>query len=292
MNKRQKKKLQRKQEQTNVNQKVKRKKVRSYTQSSKKRSYESALKSEENRKKANQKLSQKYKNQVTLTSWKFHELDSQGIKLKYLTTTNLRKVKKKDIVNNNINREKYPFLFDKNVFDFNKVYYFPDGKGLHIRFLDYSGENTIDELLQKFNNYSNESLIEFLTSIIIQSKTYNKKAENNGRGTSSGRAGTFRSSISTEKTAKMMTDIDNKKLQKSFENQSKKRYHTGTNKYWQTLSQDGGHIIKNMTGRECLVILNAIFYNVTEDSRDMYKGVYNNITRFIPEFKEILPIPK
>lgn len=245
-----------------------------------------------------------------LLNWKRNVLKSLGFEDEFLKTTYLRKVKVSDIksyraaVNgfekdetgklaniNALSGEKYPFLYDTYRFNFNKIYKFPAGKGLALRFLDYTGESSVDDLMRTFHNMSNETLMAILEGIVRQPKTYNKKAPNRGAGTSSGRAGTFLSSVTDEKTAQTMLNIDNDKIARSRANEKKKRFHTGINSYWQTFGENGKPIITSMSGHECLVILNAVMYNVTEDSRDMYNGLYKNITKYIPEFKKILPKP-
>ena len=230
----------------------------------------------------------KYQKAVELQTWKFYELEKLGIPTEKLKTSYLRKVKKSDIEKGNITRENYPFLFDSNNFDFDRVYHFPNGKGLYIAWLDYSGESTIEELMLRFSKFSNETLIEFLQGILDTPKQHNPSKKDSG---SSGRAGTFRSMITTDNVAEKMLKADNSKLQKSFSNTKKRRYHTGVNRYYQNITENGNPTIKSITGRELLIILNAIMYNITEDSRDMYTGIYKSITNQIPDFKLILPKP-
>ena len=221
--------------------------------------------------------------------WKRNSLEALGFNPKYAT-----RVKYDDIEaykrgeDYRLSIEKYPFLYDSNGFDFEKVYHFPNGKGLYIAWLDYSGESTIEELMHHFSKFSNETLIEFLQGILETPKQHNTSDKNSG---SSGRAGTFRSMITTDNVAEKMLKSDNDALKKSFSNTKKRRYHTGVNRYYQNITENGKPTIKSITGRELLIILNAIMYNVTEDSRDMYTGIYKSITNQIPDFKLILPKP-
>lgn len=223
---------------------------------------------------------------------KYWGLQNLGIDPSLCTRYRLKKVKLKDIESGNISRENYPFLFSSYEFDFDKVYHYPEGIGLALRFRDYTEENGVNELMMTYDSLENETLITILEGIVNQPKTYNKNAPNNGVGTSSGRAGTMRSSVTDEKTAQKMIDSDNDKVKKGLENEKRKRVHTGYRKLWQSFTQNGSPIISSMTGHECLVMLNSVMYNITEDDRyTYYNGLYKNIVNFIPDFKVILPKP-
>ena len=210
-----------------------------------------------------------------------------GIEPEFLSTTNLRKVKISDIENGNISKSNYPFLFEKTAnshFNFDKRYYFPNGKGWYLAWLDYSGESTLEESLYRFMKFSNNTLIDMLKAILKQPPTYSKDKDMG----SSGRAGDFRSFVTDNENATFMKNSDNSKID---ENRAKKRYHTGINRYWQTVGSDGKNIITSVTGRECLILLNAIFYNVIEDVRVNYQSVYDELVYYIKEFKKFLPKP-
>lgn len=237
--------------------------------------------------KRKEKVRKKRESAKRLQTWKYYELERQGVDTRFLTSTNLRKVKKKDIEKGNVSRETYVFLYEKG-FDFNKRYTFPKGRGLYIAWLDYSGEQTIAELMQKFNRFSNETLIEFLRSILNTPKQYSPSVKDSG---SSGRAGNFRMAVTNDKIAVKMLSADNNAIKKSLENRKKKRTHTGVNTFYQCITEDGNPTIKSITGRELLIIANAIFYNITEDARDKYGTFYKNIVNNIPAFAEILPVP-
>ena len=223
----------------------------------------------------------------TLHKKKQDMLLALGIKPEFLSTTNLRKVKISDIEKGNISATNYPFLFGKRTnshFNFDKRYYFPNGKGWYLAWLDYSGEYTLEEFIYRFMKFSNNTLIDMLRAILSQNPTYSKESG----GTSSGKAGDFHSFVTTEENAIFMKETDNNKID---ENRQKKRYHTGINRYWQTVSDNGKNIITSLTGRECLILLNAIFYNVTEDVRTNYKSVYDELIYYMPDFRKILPSP-
>ena len=246
----------------------------------------STIKAQEQVKKKNKnKSKEKYKKSLELQSWKFHQLVSMGFKPEQLKSTYLRKIKKKDILNDNVTRENYPFLFDSFGFDFNKRYYFPDGKGWLVMFLDYTGENTLEELMYRFQRYSPETLITFLEGILSTPRIHDNSKKDSG---SNGRAGEFRSHVFTDSVAKTVVNSLNSDLDVNLE---KKRYHNKTNRYWQHLSENGSYVVHSITPYECLVILNALMYNVTEQAWDYYEGTYNALTNYFPDFKTFLPSP-
>lgn len=239
----------------------------------------------------------KYEKSLELLEYKKQSLIALGFDEKFLKTSYLRKIKRSDIDayksgdESALSVEKYPFLYDSFGFDFNREYSFGD-KGLYLAWLDYFGEHSLEELINRFKNLSNETLIQILDGIIHQTPTYDKSAPNRGAGTSSGRAGGVNTGFYTDATAKMMFDSDNRNIAKGIENEKKKRVHTGSNKLYQLATSDGSYTIKKISGRQLLILLNAIFYNITEDTRfSTYSTLYKGITSRIPDFKKILPKP-
>ena len=244
------------------------------------------------------KSKQKYDKAKDLLDYKRESLRALGFDEKFLKTSYLRKVKKADIDafkngdESALSIENYPFLYDSYGFDFDKVYHFGN-EGLYIAWLDYTGESTIEEVMHRFVTLSNETLIQILDGIVHQKETYDKNAPNNGAGTSSGRAGGVNTGFFKDNTAKLMFDSDNAGIKKAYEHEDKKRIHTATNKYYQTITGGGGdYTIKAISGRKLLIVLNAVFYNITEDTRlSTYKTMYNGIIKRVPQFKNILPEP-
>lgn len=289
-NRRQKKKQEKKQlQQKLVKSGFKQKEIShlSYREIEKKYSYIVTKEHRENQRK--QRYKKQAESRAKKLDWKRNSLDAIGFNPKYASRIKYEDIEAYKRGNESaLSREKYPFLYSSFHFNFDKVYNFPNGRGLYIAWLDYSGEHTIEELMNQFNRFSSETLITFLEGILNTPKQHNPKDKSSG---SSGRAGTFRSMVTTDNVAERMLSSDNEKLKKAFENEDKKRYHTGINRYYQNITENGNPTIKSITGRELLIILNAIFYNVTEDTRDMYKGIYKSITNSIPDFKAILPKP-
>ena len=298
MKKRLAKKQQRKQLEKKVSQSLSKKEVKRLSFADLQRQNNAIIQREKKRAQEEKRRQEKYRKAQELLDYKRESLRALGFDEKFLKTSYLRKIKKSDIEAYKkgneyaLSVESYPFLYDSYGLDYNKIYTFPDGKGLYIAWQDYTGESTFEEILVRFNGLSNETLINILEGIVRQPPTYNKKAPNHGAGTSSGRAGTVRHAVCTNHVAKQMFKADNSKIGKAKKNEKKKRVHTGATGYFQTLTDGDNYIIRELTARECLVILNAVMYNITEESRvTYYNGLYTNITKYIPDFKKILPKP-
>lgn len=273
------------------------------------REYKRIITQEREEQQRKQRKREKYNNAQKLQDWKKKTLLSLGFEESQLKTTYLRKVKKTDIEkyqaqvlksmesgqevkdSNPLSRERYPFLYTEYNFDYDKVYYVPNGKGFYFAWLDYFGENTIEDLLFQFMGLDITTLIEHLDAIVHTPPSARKEKGKWVTGSSSGRAGSFRQMVCDESTAKMMFNEDNKNIRTRIYNEKKHRYHTGNNREYQLLTSGHGYTIKETTGREILIILNAIFYNVTEGTRELYSTTYSNIIRNIPEFKIFLPKP-
>jgi hypothetical protein len=250
----------------------------------------------EKKKQANKK---RYQKQLADTNWKFQELVSMGFKPESLTTTNLRKVKKKDIKEGKINKKNYPFLYpelkvDKKLlkFDYNKVYKFPDGHGLYIAFRDFMGEKDLYNLLARYGRLSNKELLLKLQGLINQEETYNKeeyKKSKGRRGTSSGSAGDYQMVIADIDT---IESFDNTVMGEDYASIFfPKRQHTNSNARWQKLTdKDGNVYISEFTTHKLLTLTVAIMDNITEDIRSsFYTRMYSDITYYFPELAEVLP---
>lgn len=253
--------------------------------------------------KKRQKNKQKYQRQLQDTGWKFQELVAKGFDTSVLTTTNLRKVKKKDIKEGKINKKNYPFLYpelkvtrDKLKADFNKVYTFPDGYGLYIAYKDFTGENDFEEMLARYNRYSNKDLLLRLNGLIHQPETFNKKLHRKTKGKqggSSGTAGDYQMLIGRESTIKQ---FDNTVMAEEYESiffPQRRRQHTGTNAKWQKLSNsDGSVCIRSFTLHKLLALTVCVMDNITEDVRSsFYRRMYSDTTYYFPELADVLPRP-
>lgn len=250
---------------------------------------------QEKKKQANKK---RYQKQLADTHWKFQELVSLGFDPESLTTTNLRKVKKKDIREGKVNKKNYPFLYPalkvdkkKLKFDYNKVYKFPAGHGLYIAFRDFTGEKDLEVLLARYNRLSNKDLLLKLQGLIEQEETYNKeeyKRSKGTRGTSSGSAGDYQLIIGDIETVKAFDDTV---MAEDYESIFfPKRHYNSTSKWQKLTDKDGNVYISQFTTRKLLVLTVAIMDNIMEDLRSsFYRRLYSDVTRYFPELKEVLP---
>ena len=210
------------------------------------------------------------------------------------------KIKLSDIEKGNISRDKYPFLFDLEGFDYNRVYSF-NGKKLYIAYRDFQGEIDIAEEFKKFSKYSNDELINGIDAIIHAIPTGQK----NKPGTSGGKSGEYRFMLGSKETITIMNsetrNDDNRanrkrKNQKNYESMKEKRkkkrgHFKGDNVTWQKFKdKETGQFFNNITPRKLLEIANTILYNVTEDNRTaFYNRFYSDIVRTIPDMEKILP---
>ena len=262
--------------------------------------------------------SNKYQQQVQLTTRKYFALLELGIDPKFLTTQNLRKVKVKDFpkgdVNKkgtkqgNINKITYPFLFEENKVTREvkkkvrtigqKVYKLPEGKGLYFAYMDISGEQDFEELLARYNRKSTNELIEKIKGLLNTLPQFDKelyKKSKGQEGNSSGKCGVANFHLTDIDIIEMIDTYDNKKENLRMKNAPKrKRVHTGHNRYWQTLTDDNGNIyFTEFTLHKLLVVITAIMDNIFEVDRfDFYDDVYTQVTSYFEELADVLPSPR
>lgn len=233
---------------------------------------------------------EKYSKSVELTQWKRQQLLNQGYPLEKLTTKFLRHVKKSDIENNTMTRAKYPELFGlKKDFDYDKVYKFKDK--LFLAFRDLTGERSLSEILAEFERFSNETLIDFLESIVNQKMTYSKTVKGSN---SSGRAGEVLFTMGNQTFVEIYTDNARRENKNVKRYKSKKKWQKApiTSEY-QILKSGRFNSIQSSTPRNLLIVANAIMYNIKETDRvDFYQSFYGGVSRNIPEMREILPKPQ
>ena len=262
--------------------------------------------------------STKYQDQLKLTSKKYFELLELGIDPKFLTTQNLRKVKVKDfpkgVLNKkgtkqgNINKITYPFLFEdnkvskevkkkvKNIGE--KVYKLPKGIGLYFAYMDISGEQDFEELLERYNKKSTSYMIEKIKGLLNTLPQFDKELYKKSKGiegTSSGKCGVANFHLADINIIKKIDREDNKEENLRMKNKPKrKRVHTGEHRFWQTLTDDNGKIyIKKFTLHKLLVVITAIMDNIFEVDRfDFYDDVYTQVTKYFEELADVLPSPR
>lgn len=255
----------------------------------------------ENKKK--EKHKKQYEKQKSDTLKKRGQLLNMGIDPAALTTTNVRKVKKKDIENGNVNKKNYPFLYPKLKpkredlkKNFKKVYTFPKGHGLYIAYMDLTGENDFEELLARYDRMSDKDLLLKLNGLIHQEETYNKeeyKKSKGKRGTSSGAAGDYQLAIGSRN---LINNFDETVMSEEYESiffPKRKRQHTGQHNKWQKLTDKNGDIcIRSFTLHKLLALTVCVMDNITEDIRaSFYERMYLDITYYFKELKDVLPAP-
>lgn len=215
-----------------------------------------------------------------------------------ISNVKIDKITFKDIENQNF--EKYTFL---NFLDFDKVFTLPHGMAYRLSYRDFTCETTLNELLKRFQKYSNSDLQKFLEAIINRQSTYDpdtyKKTKGKSGG-SSGKAGkaNFRVSnileLQAEKNEERRKNNQSRKRNKKRIMEGKKPLfqHEGQYDYWQELRKDKSPFIQSFTPRELLIISNAMMYNITEESRPIfYSSLYYDTCLLIPELKKYLPRP-
>ena len=310
-NKRQKKKNLKKLQQQ---QSLKRKKNIKVTSETSKRK---SIVSRETSKYKSKSKSSKYQDQLKLTSKKYFALLELGIDPKFLTTQNLRKVKVKDFprgaVNKkgtkegNINKITYPFLFEENKVSKTvkkkvktigeKVYKLPEGIGLYFAYMDISGEQDFEELLERYNKKSTNDLIEKIKGLLNTLPQFDKelyKKSKGSEGTSSGKCGVANFHLTDIETIKSIDNYDKRESSRMRNAPERKRVHTGQNRYWQTLTDDNGNIyFTEFTLHKLLVVVTAIMDNIFEVDRfDFYDDVYTQVTSYFEELADVLPSPR
>lgn len=227
-----------------------------------------------------------------LHSKKVYMLEELGYNIQNLNVSLVRKIKLKDIETNNITMENYPDVFDvmqlttkQQRFNYNKVYKIPNGKAFYFAYCDYTAENDLDLLIQANSRKTPKELMQGIIRLL------NTPPAENG---SNGKAGGYKYQFGTPSDISIFHSEKNKENKRAFERKS--RVHTDRmyNGY-QTLT-DKDHFqnyFTEVTGKGVLTIAYTIMDNVTEFERFVfYERFYTNLVNSIPEFKEILPLPK
>ena len=261
--------------------------------------------------------SKKYQDQVKLTTKKYFALLELGIDPKFLTTQNLRKVKVKDFPKGelnkkgtkqgNINKITYPFLFEENKVSKTvkkkvknigeKVYKLPEGEGLYFAYMDISGEQDFEELLQRYNRKTTNELIEKIKGLLNTLPQFDKelyKKSKGQEGTSSGKCGVANFHLAPIDKIKSIDAYDKRESSRMRNTPQRKRVHTGQNRFWQTLTDDNGNIyFTEFTLHKLLVVITAIMDNIFEVDRfDFYDDVYTQVTSYFEELADVLPSPR
>lgn len=208
------------------------------------------------------------------------------------TKKTIDKIKISDINEKNFSPKKYPDFFNTKekysyTFDFDKDYKLKNNKALYIAFRDYSGENSIFDIISDFNNKSIDELLEAYRYIINLKPSFNKskyRKSNGAFGTSNGRAGDYKW---------MVADKDVLLAEHNFTRNTNRRKRTrmrsGAHKGFQVI-KDGKYIAHtHVCGRKLLVIFNSLMYNVMEELREpLYHRFIDFVKNYLPDMLKYL----
>ena len=195
------------------------------------------------------------------------------------------KITWEDIRGDKVSREKYPWVYGISGFDYNKVMKTKNGKAFYVAYRDFTGEHDLEGLLERFEKYSNEELIDFLESIVNTPETFVK-----GKSASSGSAGDYRFEVGSKS---FMQTFHGETYNINRRKPKKKRQHTGEFKGFQVLKSGRSNSFDEATPRRLLIVANAICYNVTESNRvTFYNDFYNYVCEEFPDMEQILPRPR
>lgn len=215
---------------------------------------------------------------IKLHNDKIKFLKQNLIDVSKLRYKDVDKLKVKDMKNGTFNLKLYPQYSNASVCDFYKRMKFLDGTKLYVAYQDYTGENSFEYILNEFKKYQAADLLKILEDIVNKPLTAIKGVP----GTSGGRSATAIWNIGTNyalldeyiKVSSVNRHINSKKGKKS-----RLKIHKGTNKGYQRLSNAYGKVTHDsMSAYDLLVIINALLYNVTEQTRiSLYMRMYNDI---------------
>ena len=219
-------------------------------------------------------------------------LEEMGFDRAYLPESLTRKIKLDDIKKKNITMENYPDVFEvmqlndkQRYFNYKKVYKIPGGKAFYFAYCDYTANSDFEVLI---NRNSKKSPKELLQGIIRLLNTPP------GPDKSTGKAGGYKYSCAEPETIEIFHKAKNRENKEMFERKS--RVHTDRlyNGYQTLADRDHArNYFTEISGKGALTIAYTIMDNVTEFERFVfYERFYSDLVKSIPEFKEILPLPK
>lgn len=200
------------------------------------------------------------------------------------TTKQIDSIKISDIRSGKFNEENYPFL---NSFDFYKPYTLVNGKRMYFAYRDYSGEVSLEELLEGVRYKTTNQLLNELNNIVNMSPT----AKPGKAGTSSGKGGEISYHCESQNLIVAFAYEDNLITRRS-KRRNLKRQKSVTTAGFQILKNGSRNSFDIVTPRGLLEIAVALMYNATEISRmDFYTAFYYDCIESIPELKRYFPTP-
>ena len=200
------------------------------------------------------------------------------------TTKQIDSIKISDIRSGKFNEENYPFL---NSFDFYKPYTLVNGKRMYFAYMDYSGEVSLEDLIEGVRYKTTNQLLNELNNIVNMSPT----AKPGKAGTSSGKGGEISYHCESQNLIVAFAYEDNLTTRRS-KRRNLKRQKSVTTAGFQILKNGSRNSFDIVTPRGLLEIAVALMYNATEISRmDFYTAFYYDCIESIPELKRYFPTP-
>lgn len=244
----------------------------------------------------------KYDKSVERHNFKKEYLKQNLIDISNIRYKDIEKIKISDIRNNSVNIETYPFLKNKIGIDFYKKIKLPGDLRMYVAYMDYTGENTIYDLLNLNINSRPQYLLEMLRELVNRplSAVYNMA------GSSSGRAGTAFFMIANNLELMdlyVRVSAVNRHFNRKNSRLSRVRVHSGKNRGYQRIKDVNGNVThKSVSVFELLLIIVTLLDNVTEQDRGkiyikFYESIedislnYDSDENFY-ELLKVLPKPK
>lgn len=209
----------------------------------------------------------KYDKSVERHNFKKEYLKQNLIDISNIRYKDIEKIKMSDIRNNSVNIENYPFLKNKIGIDFYKKIKLPGDLRMYVAYMDYTGENTLYDLLNLNVNSRPQYLLENLRELVNRPLS----AVNGVAGTSSGRAGTAIFLIANNlelMDSYVRVSAVNRHFNRKNSRLSRVRVHSGKNRGYQRIKDVNGNVThKSVSAFELLLIIVTLMDNVTEQDR-------------------------
>lgn len=220
----------------------------------------------------------KYDKSVERHNFKKEYLKENLIDISNVRYKDIEKIKMSDIRSNSVNVEKYPFLKNKIGIDFYKKMNLPGDLRMYFAYMDYTGENSLYDLLNMYKNSRPQYLLEILRELVNRPMTVVYKVA----GSSSGRAGTAIFLISNNlelMDAYVRVSAVNRHSNRKNNRLSRVRVHSGKNRGYQRIKNVNGNVThKTVSAFELLLIIVTLMDNVIEQDRGkIYIRFYESI---------------
>lgn len=220
---------------------------------------------------------------------------SHNIPIEGLTKTQINKIKISDIEKGNVSVQNYPFLKGR-VFDFRESKVLSGDRRLYFAFRDYSENKDFAHILEEYAILPNNALLKEFNRLATLKPTYRKTKKKKKRSSSneplndtSGQAGTYLFHYGTQEAIELFHNQTKRENRRKLK---KAREHGGEFKGYQVLKSNGRVSIDTASPRKILEVGCAIMSSVTEwDRVAFYKQYHRMIVKEFPELAEMIPKP-